>query len=88
LRGDDQVGAIGDLRGHDQFGIGLHGNFDTSGTGRRSEAVFAVGHDDPYNVDTAFAQHVQCGHAEMAGADEGNPHGGYFRHGGTQSFHR
>ena len=31
------------------------------------------------DVDAMLAQHVQRGHAEMAGADEGDPHGGSVR---------
>jgi hypothetical protein len=31
--------------------------------------------NDPGDIDTAFPQHVEGRDAEMAGADEGYPHG-------------
>jgi hypothetical protein len=30
---------------------------------------------DPGDLDAVLAQHIEGRHAEMAGADEGNPHG-------------
>ena len=41
----------------------------------RGEAILGVGHHDPHDRDTVLPEHVQGGHAEMAGADEGNAHG-------------
>jgi len=79
VRRHDQVGAVGDLGSHDKLGIGLHSDFDTGGAGRCGEPVFGVGNHDACDVDTVLPQHVQRGHAEMAGADEGDPHGSSIR---------
>jgi hypothetical protein len=77
VRGHDQIGTISDLRGDYQLVIGLHDDLDFRGTGRRGKPVFGVGHDDPDDLDAMPPQHIKCRHAEMAGADEGNPHVGY-----------
>jgi hypothetical protein len=77
VRGHDQIGTISDLRGDYQLVIGLHDDLDSGGTGRRGKPVFGVGHDDPDDLDAMPPQHIKCRHAEMAGADEGNPHVGY-----------
>ncbi len=61
-------------RGSSEPGIGLYGDLDLGGTGRRGKPVFGVGHDDPDDFDAVLAQHVECRHAEMAGSDQGNPH--------------
>ncbi len=74
VRGHDQIGTIGDFRGDHQPGIGLHGDLDAGSTGGRGKPVFAVGDDDPDDLDAVLAQHVECRHAEMARADQGNPH--------------
>ena len=76
VRRHDQVGTRGDLGGHHELGIGLHHDLDPGGAGGGGQAVFGVGDHDPDDVDAVLAQHVQCRHAEMAGADQGNPHGG------------
>jgi len=76
VRGHDQVGIGCDLGGRHQFGIGLHRHLDTGGLGCGGQPVIAVVDHHPDDIDAAFAQHVQGRHAEMAGADEGNPHGG------------
>src|SRR5205085_6089017 len=78
-RGDDQVGGVGDLRRNHELGIGLHDDLDPRGTRGRREAVFGIGHHHPHDIHTLLAQHVQGCHAEMPGADEGNPHGGSIR---------
>ena len=72
--GHDQVGIGRDLRRDDEFGIGLHHDLDSGGLGRGGQPVFAVVDDDPCDLDPVLAQHVEGRHAEMAGADEGNPH--------------
>ena len=79
MRRHDQVGAVGDLGSRDQLRIGLHSDFDTGGAGRCGEPVFGVGNHDACDFDTVFSQHVQRGHAEVAGADEGDPHGRSIR---------
>ena len=79
MRGHDQVGTLGDFLGHHEPGLGLHHDLDPGGLGCRRQAVFGIGHHDPDDVDPMLAQHVEGGHAEMAGADKGNPHGGSFR---------
>jgi hypothetical protein len=76
VRGDDQIGAIGNFRGRDQLGVGLHGDLDTGGTGGRSEPVVGIRHNHPDDVDSVLPQHIQGRHTEMTGADEGDPHGG------------
>ena len=43
--------------------------------GRRGQPVLGVGDHDADDIDAVLAQHIQGRHAEMAGADEGNPHG-------------
>jgi len=79
VRRHDQVGAVGDLGSHDEPWIGLHSDFDTGGAGRCGEPVFGVGNHDACDFDTVLPQHVQRRHAEMAGADEGDPHGRSIR---------
>ena len=81
VRGHDQVGTLGDLPGHHEPGLGLHHRLDPGGLGGCRQAVVGIGHHDPDNVDPMLAQHVEGGHAEMARADEGNPHGGSVRPG-------
>ena len=60
------------------FGIGLHDHLDPGGLGgpRPPAGLRRRADHDPDDVDPMLAQHVQGGHAEMAGADEGDPHGG------------
>lgn len=77
--GDDQIGVGGDLGGHHQLGIGLHHHVDAGGLGGRGEAVIRIGHHHPHDPNAVLAKHVQGGHAEMAGADEGNAHGCLIR---------
>ena len=77
MRGDDEVGSLGDFRCRHKFRIGLHGNRDPGVAGGGREPVFAIRNDNPDDVDTASAQHFQCRHAKMAGTDEGDPHGGF-----------
>jgi hypothetical protein len=79
VRGHDQIGAGCDLRSGHEPGFGLHDNLDPGGLRRSREPVLGIGHDDPDDVDTMLAQHIESRHAEMAGADEGNPHGGPVR---------
>ncbi len=79
MRGHDQVGTVGDFRGDHELGIGLHRDLDSGGPGRRGKPVVGVGHHDPDDVHAVLAQHVESRHAEMAGADEGDPHGGSVR---------
>ena len=79
MRRHDQVGPFRDFLGHHERGLSLYHDLDPGGLGCRRQAVFGIGHDDPDDVDPMLAQHVQGGHAVMAGADEGNPHGGWFR---------
>ena len=69
-------GAISDA--DHELGIGLHGDLDSGGPGSSGQPVLGVGHHDPGDLDAVFAQHVQGRHAEMAGADKGDPHG-FFR---------
>jgi hypothetical protein len=75
VRGDDQVGIGRDLPGDHEFRIGLHRDRDSGVAGRGREPVLGVSDDDASDFDAVLAQHVQCRHAEMAGADQGNPHG-------------
>jgi len=58
----------------DDFRVGLYHHLDTGGSGGCRQPVFTVVNDDPRDVDAAFAQHIESRHAEMAGADEGDPH--------------
>jgi hypothetical protein len=73
--GDDQVAVFSYFRSHDKFRVHLNGNFNAGGAGRGGEPVFGVRNHHPDDVDAAPAQHLQGRHAEMAGADKGDPHG-------------
>jgi hypothetical protein len=75
VRGDDEIGTGSDFGSRDQFGIGLHHDLDRGRAGSRGEAIFAVSHDHSGDVDLVLPEHVQSCHAEVAGADEGDPHG-------------
>ena len=75
VRGDDQVGPRGDFTGHHEPWIGLHDDFDPRSPCRGGKPVLAIGHHHPGDLDPMVSQHVECRHAEMAGADEGNAHG-------------
>jgi len=55
VRGDDQVGILCDFPGHHQPGIGLYGDLDPGGSGRRGKPVFRIGHDHPDDVDAVLA---------------------------------
>jgi hypothetical protein len=72
---DDQVCPRRDLGGDHQSWIGLHRDLDPCGLCSGSKPVFTVMDDDPCDFDAVLAQHVEGGHAKMAGADEGNAHG-------------
>src|SRR6185437_4786455 len=74
VRGHDQVGSGGNRGSFDQFGIGLHDDFDAGGAGGCREAVFAIMHNDPCDFDPMVPEHVEGRYAEMARADEGDPH--------------
>src|SRR5262249_6924825 len=76
---NDQVRVGGDFRGDDELRIGLHHNLDAGRPGGRSEAVFAVGNHDAYDADTVLPEHVEGGHAEVAGTDKGDAHGSDIR---------
>src|ERR1700720_3284880 len=74
VRGHDQVDVVADLRTRNELGTGLHDDPDPRSPRSRRQPVFGIGHHDPGDLDTVLAQHIQCRHAEVAGADEGNPH--------------
>ena len=74
VRGHDRIGIGSDFRRGDEFGIRLHRHVDTSGLRRGCQPVLRVMNDDPGDLDPVFAQHVEGRYAEMAGADEGDPH--------------
>ena len=80
VRRHDQVGAASDFGSPNDLRISLHGDFDPGGSGGGSEPVLRVGHDDAGDFHAVLPQHVQRRHAEMAGADEGDPHGYLIRH--------
>ncbi len=52
---DDEVGALGYFRGHDQFRIGLHGNGDPGGASGGGEPIFGIRNHNPDNFDAAPA---------------------------------
>ena len=68
--------SLSDFRSHHELGIGLHGHLDAGGVRRGGQPVLGVGDHHPDDLDAVFSQHVERRHAEMAGADEGNPHDG------------
>ena len=87
--GDDQVGIGRDLGSHDQLRIGLHHDLDAGGLGGRRQPVLGVVHHHPGDLDAMRLQHVQRRHAEMTGADKGDPHGLPFLWGrGASEFAR
>src|ERR1700716_3996761 len=75
MRRHDEVGTVSDFGRGDETGILLHDDPDAGSPGGRSQPVFRIGHHDPDDIDTMLAQHVECGHAKMAGADQGEPRG-------------
>ena len=79
VRGNDQVGRRGDFTGDDKFRIGLHDHLDTGVAGRSSQPIFGIGNDHPHHIHLVLTQHLQGRPAEMAGADEGDPHDIFFR---------
>ena len=73
--GHDQVGVRRNLLSRDEPGVGLNNNLDSGGLGGAHQSILCVMHDDPGDIDSVLPQHVQGRHAEMAGADKGDPHG-------------
>ncbi len=72
--GDDQIGRGRDFRGGHDLRIGLHGDLDIRLAGRGRQAIIAIVHHDARDAKTVLMQHVENDHAEMAGADERDPH--------------
>ena len=79
VRRHDQIGIRRDFGGDHELGIGLHDDFDPGGTRRGGKPVFGVGDHHPDDLDAMLPQHLEGRHAEMAGADQGNPHCGSVR---------
>ena len=74
MRGHDQVGPGRDLGRDDELRIGLYHDLDAGGPRRGGEPVLAVVDDDADDIDPVLAQGIECRHAEMAGADQGDSH--------------
>ena len=74
VRGDDQIGIGRDFRGRRPVWVGLHDDLDSASLAAAANRSSPSCNDDPGDIDAVLPQHVECRHAEMAGADQGDPH--------------